>query len=70
MCAFSFLIRASGFFAKNRIPLLKEPLRQLRDVLWVLNQVANLDSTHIDSNVRPNENKISYGYRHRSRTEI
>jgi len=42
----------------------------VRDEIWVLNQVTNLDPTHIDSNVRPNENKISYSYRHRSRTEI
>src|SRR5438132_7527683 len=38
-----------GFFAKNRVPLLEEPLRQLRDVFWMLNQVANPNSTHIDS---------------------
>jgi hypothetical protein len=29
--------------------MLKEPLRQLRDVFWVLNQVANPKPTHIDS---------------------
>jgi hypothetical protein len=33
------------FFAKNRIPLLKEPLRQLRNVFWVFNQVANPNTT-------------------------
>jgi hypothetical protein len=38
-----------GFFAKNRVPLLKEPLRQLRDVFGVLNQVANLNSAHTNS---------------------
>src|SRR5437660_11881747 len=38
-----------GFFAKNRAPLLEEPLRQLRDVFRVLNQVANPNSTHINS---------------------
>jgi len=49
-CAFSFLIRASGVcFAKNSNPLLKEPLRQLRDVFGVFNQVANPNSTQIDS---------------------
>jgi uncharacterized integral membrane protein len=49
MCAFSFLIRALRIsFTQNRIPLLKEPLRQLLDVFWVVNQVANLNSTHID----------------------
>jgi hypothetical protein len=37
------------FFAKNGIPLLKKPLSQLGDVFWVLNQVANPNSTHIDS---------------------
>ena len=37
------------FFAKNGTPLLKEPLRQLRDVFWVFNQIANPNSTHIDS---------------------
>src|SRR6266404_4940588 len=37
------------FFTKNRIPFFKEPLCQLRDVFWVLNQVANPNSTHIDS---------------------
>jgi hypothetical protein len=30
-------------------PLLKEPLRQLRDVFRVLNQVADPNCTHIDS---------------------
>src|SRR6266446_2417814 len=38
-----------GFFAKNGVPLFKEPLRQLRDVFWVLNQVANPNSTHTNS---------------------
>ena len=38
-----------GFFAKNRAPLFEEPLRQLRDVFRVLNQVANPNSTHINS---------------------
>src|SRR5438094_3014616 len=38
-----------GFFAKNRVPLFELPLRQLRDVFGVLNQVANLNSTHINS---------------------
>src|SRR5258707_90011 len=37
------------FFAKNGIPLLKEPLSQLRDVFRVLYQVANPNATHIDS---------------------
>jgi len=41
-----------GFFAKNRVPLLEEPLRQLRDVFWMLNQVANSNSTHINSTFR------------------
>src|SRR5438552_554482 len=50
MCVFSFLIRASGVSSpKNRAPLLEEPLRQLRDVFRVLNQVANPNSTHINS---------------------
>src|SRR6266487_4895321 len=38
-----------GFFAKNRVPLLEEPLRQLRDVFWVLNEIANPNSTHTNS---------------------
>jgi hypothetical protein len=37
------------FLTKNGIPLLKEPLPQLRDVSWVFNEVANSNSTHIDS---------------------
>ena len=37
------------FFAENGIPLLKKPLRQLRDVFRVLYQVANPNSTHIDA---------------------
>ena len=37
------------FLTKNGIPLLKEPLPQLRDVFWVLNQVGNPNTTHIDS---------------------
>ena len=37
------------FFAKNGIPLLKEPLRQLRDVFRMFNQVANPNTTHIDA---------------------
>ena len=42
------------FFTKNRIPFFKQPLCQLRDVFWVLNQVANPNSTHINSMVGPN----------------
>src|SRR6266487_3329607 len=38
-----------GFFAKNSVPLFEQPLPQLRDVFWVLNQVANLNSAHINS---------------------
>src|SRR6266568_662025 len=38
-----------GFFAKNRVPLFEQPLRQLRDVFGVLNQVANLNSAHSNS---------------------
>src|SRR5213080_4543431 len=38
-----------GFFAKNRAPLFEEPLRQLRDVFGVLNQVVNLNSAHTNS---------------------
>src|SRR2546428_8814236 len=38
-----------GCFAKNRAPLFEEPLRQLRDVFGVLNQVANLNSAHTNS---------------------
>jgi len=34
---------------KNGIPLLKQPLRQLRDVFWIFNQVANLNSAHVDT---------------------
>ena len=37
------------FFAKNGVPLLKEPLSQQRDVFWVLNQIANPNSAHIDA---------------------
>jgi hypothetical protein len=29
--------------------LLEEPLRQLRDVFWMLNQVADPNSTHTNS---------------------
>jgi len=35
----------------------------------MLNQRADLNSTHIDSNVRPNENKNGNGYQHLNRTE-
>src|SRR5438477_12824703 len=35
-----------GSFAKSRVPLFEQPLRQLRDVFGVLNQVANLNSAH------------------------
>src|SRR5437762_11234279 len=38
-----------GFFAQNRSPVPKEPLRQWRAVSWMLNQVANPNSTHINS---------------------
>ena len=38
-----------GFFAKNRVPPFKQPLPQLRDVFRVFNQVANLNSAHINS---------------------
>src|SRR6266487_6602590 len=38
-----------GFFAKNRVPLFEQPLRQLRDVFGMLNQVANLNSAHTNS---------------------
>src|SRR5439155_19492944 len=41
-----------GFFAKNRVPLLEEPLRHLRDVFWMLYQVANSNSKHIISTFR------------------
>src|SRR5262245_11814627 len=37
------------FLAKNGIPLLKEPLCQLRDVLWIINQVADLNAAHVDA---------------------
>src|SRR5438552_11139300 len=33
----------------GEVPLLKEPLRQLRDVFWMLNQIANPNTTHINS---------------------
>jgi len=46
------------FFAKHGTPLLKEPLRQLRKVLWKINQVADLNAAHISCNVRPNEKKL------------
>src|SRR4029077_2503097 len=36
-------------FAKHRIPLLKEPLRQLRDVFWMFNQIADSNSAHTDT---------------------
>jgi len=48
-----------GPFAKNSVPLLKEPLRQLRDVFRMLNQVANPNSTHINSMFRLTRHKIS-----------
>ena len=38
-----------GFFAKDRVPLFEQPLRQLRDVFGVINQVANLNSAHTNS---------------------
>src|SRR6266704_4097872 len=38
-----------GFFAKNRAPLFEQPLRQLRDVFGVLNQVVNLNFAHTNS---------------------
>jgi hypothetical protein len=38
-----------GFFAKNRAPLFEQPLRQLRDVFGMLNQVTNLNSAHTNS---------------------
>src|SRR6266478_3037052 len=38
-----------GFFAKNRVPMFEEPLRQFRDVFGVLTQVANPNSTHTNS---------------------
>src|SRR5438309_5007330 len=38
-----------GFFAKNRVPLLELPLRQLRNVFGVINQVADLNSAHSNS---------------------
>lgn len=36
-------------FAKSGSPLLKEPLRQERDVFRVLNQITNLNSAHINA---------------------
>ncbi len=36
-------------FAENGIPLLKEPLRQLRDVFWMFNQIADSNSAHTDT---------------------
>ena len=60
MCACSFLIRVSGVsFAKNGIPLLKQPLRQLRDVFRVLDKVANLNSRHVDAIFRLTRHEIS-----------
>src|SRR5260370_25797701 len=44
---FDSLLR--GFFAKSWTPLFEQPLRQLRGVFWVLNQVANLNSAHTNS---------------------
>src|SRR6266581_4727095 len=41
-----------GSFAKNSVPLLKEPLRQLRGVFRMLNQVVNPNATHINSMFR------------------
>src|SRR5947207_9900779 len=35
-----------GSFPKNRVPLFEQPLRQLRDVFGVFNQIANLNSAH------------------------
>ena len=37
------------FLTKNGIPLLKEPLSQLRDVLGIIDQVTNLNSAHDDT---------------------
>src|SRR5205814_7845462 len=33
---------------KNRVPLFKEPLRQLRDIFRMVKQVADLNSAHSD----------------------
>ena len=50
MCVFSFLIRFSGVLSpKSWAPLFEQPLRQLRDVFRVLNQVANLNFAHSNS---------------------
>src|SRR5205814_9008229 len=38
-----------GSFPKNRVPLFEQPLRQLRDVFGVFNQVANLNFVHNNS---------------------
>ena len=37
------------FFAKNGTPLVKEPLRQLRNIFRVLDQVADSNSSHVDA---------------------
>src|SRR5438552_7859660 len=50
---FDSSIRSS--FAKNRVPLFKQPLPQLRDVFWMLNQIADPNAAHINSMLRLNE---------------
>src|SRR5258708_1127158 len=58
------------FLTKNGIPLLKEPLRQLRNVFWVFNQIANPNSTHIAIQCSPNETEVSYRQRGRGWLEV
>jgi hypothetical protein len=45
----------------NRYGRSPTPQSQLRDVFWMLNQVANPNPMHINSNVLPNEKEISHG---------
>jgi hypothetical protein len=58
------------FFAEDEVPLLKEPLRQLRDVFWMLNQVANPNTMHINSMFGLTRHKISDHSRERASLQL
>src|ERR1043166_5983217 len=63
MCAFSFFDSSiRRFLTKNRIPLFEEPLNQLRDVSWIINQVANLNYPHVDTcSIWQNQARVNCG---------
>jgi hypothetical protein len=41
----------NGLFTKNTSPMLEEPLGQLRNVFWTINEMADLNATHIQLRV-------------------